>query len=370
MGLPFFLSKATQTKVCGFPIGRILMYGSFFFFGQALISNAQKTSSTIRIAFGSCGQEWKPQPILDLAASYKPDYFIFLGDNIYGDSRSLDTLRKKYQKLGQKPEFQNLKKTTRLVATWDDHDYGENDAGRHYPLKEASKALFLDFWQEPEDSPRWKHEGIYHSFFIPGEVKIQVILLDTRTFRDNLRLAQKGQRTWNGQSFFYDLDYLPHESGDSTLLGASQWAWLEEELKKPAEVRLICSSTQYGIAYNGYEAWANFPAEQQKMQNLLRKTRAEGVLFLSGDVHYGEISRIEVPDLYPIYDFTSSGITSTWHFATPNAHRVEGPVMENHFGWIEIKKEKEIQIDMKLVDVKNNVRFEDQVKQAELRFGR
>ena len=69
--------------------------------------------------------------------------------------------------------------------------------------------------------------------------------------------------------------------------------------------------------------------------DLIKKNKANGVVFITGDVHYSEISKLET-DFYPIYDFTSSGLSSTWHFATPNKNRIEGPIMDNHFGLITI----------------------------------
>ena len=140
-------------------------------------------------------------------------------------------------------------------------------------------------------------------------------------------------------------------------------------MKKPAEIRIIASSTQFGISFNGYEAWANFPHEQEKMLQLIQKTKANGVLFISGDVHYAEISKLEKPGLYPIYDFTSSGITSTWHFATPNKNRIEGPVMENHYGKITIDWSKsDPLIKMEAIDISDNQRFELTVPLSELKF--
>jgi hypothetical protein len=75
----------------------------------------------------------------------------------------------------------------RYIATWDDHDYGVNDGGKEYPKKEESKKIFLDFFKEPDTSSRWKHKGIYTSYYY-GEAgkKLQVIVLDCRTFRDRL----------------------------------------------------------------------------------------------------------------------------------------------------------------------------------------
>ncbi|TNE50772.1 MAG: alkaline phosphatase family protein [Bacteroidetes bacterium] len=332
---------------------------------------AQEPDSLIaRIAFGSCGHEDQPQPILDTVLKHHPDLFIFLGDNIYGDTKDMQVLRDKYAQLGAKPEFQRLKAGTRLLATWDDHDYGWNDAGRHYPFKAESKQIFLDFWEEPAGSDRFNHPGIYHSYMFEGlGRRLQLILLDNRTFRDNLR-SYKGELKGDGR-FFYTLDYYPHETPDSTLLGEEQWKWLEQELCKPADLRIIGSGTQFGISYNGYEAWANFPHERQRMLNLIRQTGANGVLFLTGDVHYGEISKLESPGLYPIYDITASGITSTWSFATPNTNRIEGPVMDNHFGLLTIDwSDPDPTISMEIYDIRNNQRVEYQVRLSELRSGK
>ena len=310
------------------------------------------------IAFGSCGHEDEPQPILSLAASYRPDLFIFLGDNIYGDTDNMDTLRAKYQRWGSKPEYRQLDSATRILATWDDHDFGRNDAGRYYPYLEASKEIFLEHFKEPLNSSRRQHAGIYHDEYIQaGDRVIQVILLDVRSFRSNLLLYDTSAVVPR-KKYFYSLDYKPHVSTDSTLLGDAQWKWLEQVLKKPADLRLICSGTQFAIEYNGYEAWANFPHEQQRMLDLIRQTKANDVYFLTGDVHYGEISRIENPGAYPIYDITSSGITSTWDFAAPNKNRIEGPVMDNHFGLLTIQWDKKPIVKMEIIDGSNNVRVE------------
>lgn len=320
------------------------------------------------IAFGSCGHEDQPQPVLQIAAEKKPAAFIFLGDNIYGDTDNMDTLRAKYARFGAKPEFQQLAAGTKILATWDDHDYGRNDAGKYYPYKEESKEIFLNFFKEPALSERRKHSGVYHAEYIWVDDKvIQVILLDNRTFRSDL-LLYDGKNPVTQDKFFYKLDYSTHTSKDSTFLGEEQWRWLEKELRQPADLRLICSGSQFGIAYNGYEAWANYPLEQQRMLELIKTTKAEGVLFLSGDVHYAEISKLQSPGLYPIYDITSSGITSMWDFATPNANRIEGPVMDNHIGLLTIQWEKDPVISMEIIDKNKNSRLEYTIKASELRF--
>jgi alkaline phosphatase D len=320
-----------------------------------------------KIAFGSCGEEFKPLPIFDRVVEHQADLFIFLGDNIYGDTYDMDTLKMKYQKLANKESFQNMKQNVPIIATWDDHDFGWNDIGKEYRFKKESKEIFMNFFEEPHDSDRRKHEGIYHSYeYQYGDKKLQVILLDNRTFRDGIK-KYNNEFEEDERYSFYDKDYAPHTSTDSTFLGEEQWAWLEKELEKPADIRLIGSGSQFGIEWNGYEAWANFPHEQKRFLNLIKKTKANGVMFLTGDVHYSEISKLET-DFYPIYDFTASGLSSTWLFATPNKNRIEGPVMENHFGMVTIEWTKDPEIKMETWDVKNNQRLEYDIKLSDISF--
>jgi len=320
-----------------------------------------------KIAFGSCGHQDHELPIFNNIVSHNPDVFVFLGDNIYGDTKSMSVLRSKYKKLKQKSSYQNLKKHVEIIATWDDHDYGWNDIGKHYKCKEKSKEIFLDFFEEPKNSTRRLHKGIYHSYeYIKNGNTIQIILLDGRTFRDDLK-KYNGEFK-NDRRYFYKLDYSPHPlSKNPTLLGEQQWKWLEKELSKPADVRIIGSGTQFGIEFNGYEAWANFPNEQLKLLKLIKKTRANGVLFISGDVHYAEISKLENSYTYPIYDITASGLSSTWHFATPNKNRIEGPVMENHFGLLSINcSNPSPTIKAEIWDIKDNQRVEYTIELEEI----
>tara|TARA_B110000285_G_scaffold46734_1_gene52551 strand:- start:3181 stop:4230 length:1050 start_codon:yes stop_codon:yes gene_type:complete len=321
------------------------------------------------IAFGSCGHQDNPLTIFNNIAALQPDLFVFLGDNIYGDTKEMDTLKAKYKKLSDKPSFQNLKKNTTIIGTWDDHDFGWNDSGRHYQFKEESKEIFLDFFEEPLDSERRNHKGIYHAYEYKHQGKIiQVILLDGRTFRDSL-LDYAGEYK-DDRRFFYEPDYFPHPiDSDKTLLGAAQWEWLEKELQKPADVRIIGSGTQFGISFNGYEAWANFPNEQLRFLNLIKKTKANGVLFITGDVHYGEISKIKHPGLYPIYDVTSSGLSSIWHFATSNSNRIEGPIMDNHFGLLSIDfSGSKPAVKTEIWDKNDNQRVEYTIPISEITF--
>ena len=281
-----------------------------------------------RIAFGSCAHQDQNQPILREVVAAGPEIFLYLGDNIYGDTRDMAVLQAKYAKLAAKEEFRQLRAKVAVTAVWDDHDYGANDAGKEYPEKEESRRIFLDFWKVPAGSPRRAHPGIYGSHvYREGNRAMQLLLLDTRFFRDPLK--RKTGPPWKN-------DYEPDPDPGKSLLGDAQWKWLEEELKKPADLRIIATSIQFSHEYNGWESWTNLPAQRQKMIELIRDTRANGVIFISGDVHWGEISRLPVQGAYPLYDVTSSGLTEEWEKVEPNRNRV-GPVIQaNHFGMIEV----------------------------------
>lgn len=341
----------------------------FLLIVSILFSSILVAQKQTKIAFGSCGKTKSGLPILNLVVDHHPDLFIFLGDNVYGDTYDMEVLQNKYKKLNSLESYQNLKNTTPIIATWDDHDFGWNDAGRHYPFKEESKKIFLDFFEEPTDSDRWNHEGIYTSYIKEYDgKKLQIILLDNRTFRDDLK--PYNNEFSDNEAFFYHIDYAPYSlNSDSTFLGEEQWLWLEKQFEKEADIRIIGSGSQFGISYNGYESWANFPNEQKRMIDLIQQKKVNGVVFLSGDVHYAEISKYESSNIYPIYDVTASGLSSKWHFATSNTNRIEGPVMENHFGLLTIDwKKEETSLKMEIWDELNNQRIEHTINLNKISF--
>lgn len=319
-----------------------------------------------KIAFGSCGHQDHDQPVLDTVVAQNPDLFIYLGDNIYGDTKDMKVLRAKYDKLGSKKRFQFLRAKVPVLSVWDDHDYGWNDAGKEYLKKEESKAVFMDFWKVPQDSGRRKHAGIYGShLFKDGKRKVQVILLDTRTFRDPLKRNQKILP----ENTKFKNAYQPDTSPEKTLLGKTQWKWLATELAQPADLRIICSSIQFGHEYNGHESWTNLPLEQKKMFETIRDAKANGVVFISGDVHWGEISKRNFDGLYPIYDVTASGLTMDWHNTEPNQFRIGKVWPKNHFGMLEIDWQSDSpSVLMKIIDVAGNIQVQHSVPLSKLQM--
>ncbi len=318
-------------------------------------------SQITRIAFGSCSKESLPQPIWDAVLAAKPELFVFLGDNIYGDTRDMDVLRAKYAKFAAIDGVRRLRAEVPVVATWDDHDFGENDAGSEYPMKAQSKRIFLDFWGEPADSPRRERDGVYTSYaFGPEGRRVQVILLDLRYNRTPIATSPfldsaDGYKTWAERAEKAGREvpgpYARNADPAATMLGERQWLWLEEQLRQPADVRVIASSLQVIADFPGWEAWVNYPNDQQRLFRMIRDTSARGVFMISGDTHYGELSRQGENVPYPLYDLTSSGLTEAWHAPVPNALREEGrSFRQANFGMIEIDWSKR-SLDLSLRDV-------------------
>lgn len=289
-----------------------------------------------KLSFGSCLHQEKPLDLLGNASKTRSDAFVFLGDNVYADTYDSIRLNGCYQELACNSNFQRLIKHTPIYATWDDHDYGANDVGKHYPLKEASKRIFMSFFKIPSNHEMRSHTGIYHSQIIKHKGKsIHLILLDTRTFRSDLTLSASKNVQTDGQ-VEYDLIYAASDEVDSTMLGTEQWVWLKDRLSKKASLTVIASSTQFGASYNGYETWSNFPLEKIKMLQLIDQISTCPVVFISGDVHYAELSKDTINDRV-VYDLTSSGISETWGFAAPNTQRIAGPEMKPNFGLLKIQ---------------------------------
>ncbi len=283
-----------------------------------------------RVLFGSCIKQDDPTPIFPVMSRTQPELLLFLGDNIYADTSDMDVMRAKYAKLASNDGFKALTSGAQVMATWDDHDYGVNDGGATYPQRVAAQQAFLDFWGEPADSPKRQRPGIYEAkrFGPPGK-RLQVIMLDTRYFRSPLKT---GPRQLGGP-------YVPDNDPEKTILGEAQWKWLEEQLRKPADLRVIASGMQVVAESAGQETWANLPHEQTRLFDLVQSTAAGGVIFVSGDRHWAEMSIANDGVAYPLLDATSSSFNQKHPRGTPTRNRfraIKQTYHEENFGVINI----------------------------------
>ncbi|MDP4790509.1 MAG: alkaline phosphatase family protein, partial [Verrucomicrobiales bacterium] len=158
----------------------------------SMMAPAGEPAALSRILFGSCLKEAEASPIFETILAHKPGLFLFLGDNIYADTSDMAVMQAKYDVLAATPKFAELMKACPVHATWDDHDYGLNDAGADYEKRDEAQKIFIDFWGDAADSPRRTRPGIYEAKIYGEEgTRVQVIMLDTRYFRGPLKKGEK-----------------------------------------------------------------------------------------------------------------------------------------------------------------------------------
>lgn len=320
--------------------------------------------SVSRIAFGSCSFQSVEQPIFRAVVKAQPDLYLSLGDAIYGDydvatksayAVTPKTLRREWQVLADNPDWQNLIEHIPVMATWDNHDYGHHSAGAEFPLQAESEEIFLDFFGEPSASWRRSRAGVYDSkIFGPEGRRVQVVLLDTRSFKSVPVLAQRPEGVAGSLG-----KYAPNHDPAASLLGEEQWRWLEQELQRPADVRLVASSGQVIADQKGMDEWGNYPLERARLLALIASAESDRSLLLSGNVHFSEISAVEVAS-GTLVDFTSSGLThvNEEYPKAPNRYRVAGPHSDLNFGLVEINWEPGPTIVLQSIGVDGEVQFE------------
>ena len=299
-----------------------------------LISSANFIyAESIKIGLGSCLDQDYPQPIWQSIKKEDLNYFIFLGDNVYGDTRygSLRKMKSAYDK--QKKVLPDFLNDISIFSIWDDHDFGINDGGADYRFKRRAQELYLDFWEITKDDDRSNREGIYFSkneiFF---DKKFKFIFLDTRFFRSKL----KGKKS----------NYIENIEPDATILGNAQWTWLENELKSDFDFLFIFSSIQIIAKDHRFEKWSNFPNERAKLFELLEQFNDKTILF-SGDRHRAGIYRKN-----GIIEVTSSSMNKPGSsFSETDSYLIGKTYPQENYGVLEILENT---IHIKIKDIKGN----------------
>jgi alkaline phosphatase D len=263
----------------------------------------------LAITFGSCffladsdpvwgGQEYGGGfGIFDAIAAMKPDLMLWTGDNLYfqkPDEFDPAAMAMRYQRQRTFPPLQKLLTAAPHLAIWDDHDYGPNNADMSYVLKGESLQLFRRYWANPgyglPDVP-----GIF------GQARwgdVDLFLLDDRWYRSAN-------------------DAL--DGPDKTMFGTQQLAWLRNALiHSQAPIKLVVNGSQMWNRANRFEGWNHFATEQRAFADWLLAQKIDGVVFLSGDRHFSELLKINRLGTYPLYEFTSSPLTSR-PWANPDA---------------------------------------------------
>lgn len=299
----------------------------------------EKTPRDFSFLVGSClylndpaydypGKPYGQDPgILTVMARTPADFMLWGGDNLYlrvPDYSSAWGIRYRYHWNQAFPLLQPLLAARPNYATWDDHDYGPNDSDRTFELAAISAACFKSYWPnktygEP-DNP-----GVYQQLRY-GDAAI--FMLDDRTYRAPDAVPDSVAGRPNPAKSFY---------------GPRQLRWLEEGLRASrATFKFILNGGEVLNPHAEKECLRYYVAEYEELLGYIQRNRIPGVVFLSGDRHFSEINRVQPAGFYPLYDITSSSITSSVHDITgtpemQNPYRVPGTLLlDNNFVKVEI----------------------------------
>lgn len=292
--------------------------------------------------------------IFESIAAAQPDFMLWLGDNVY--YREVDWLteagmRYRWAHDRALPELQPLLGAVHHYAIWDDHDYGPNNADRTFRLRETSLRVFRDHFPNPSFGTA-EAPGVFTRF---DWADVEFFLLDDRSYRSP--------------------DEMPDIPG-KRMLGQAQMDWLKEALAgSQATFKVVASGSQMVNPLTFFEAFGNFPAEQKELFDFLRDARVEGVVFLSGDRHHTELLRRQVPGLYPLYEFTSSPLTSGGsriEKEADNPARIPGTWVTGgtrNFGLLEVAgKPGERVLTLRTLDAQGKELWKHEIREGELRF--
>jgi alkaline phosphatase D len=302
-----------------------------------------------KFIFGSCAYLNEPgfdrpgkpygqgTAIFKSMAASGADFMIWGGDNWYlreADFSSESGIWYRYSHDRATPELQPLYAAMPHYATWDDHDYGSNDANKSFGFKDVTLAAFKAYWGNAtwgeSDNP-----GVYGKFFW-GDAAF--FLMDNRWYRDDDHLDAKAAAAMKTQ------------------YGARQRDWLKQSLLAAQTLRhfkwkFIVTGGQVITDFGGWsETFAYYPDERADLLKFITEHKITGVVILSGDVHFSELARKKLTDTQWIYELTSSPFsagpsTGAVKERAADEHRVAGTqVVENNYCVLALRGPKDARV--------------------------
>jgi alkaline phosphatase D len=295
--------------------------------------------------------------ILTSMANTPVDLMIWLGDNTYmreADYTSKSGIDYRYQHTRSEKNLQAFLAKTQHYATWDDHDYGDNDGNESYDLKEHTRKTFIDYWGNKTFGEN--NTGVYSNFKYNDAA---FFLLDDRSFRTES-----------------DID---ETKANKTQLGATQLNWLKNNLKHSrAPFKFVCAGGQVLNRYTDKESFNLYQKERKELLEYIVDQKISGVVFLSGDRHHTEIltDSTYINELgYPFIDITSSplsaGVSNVLEIEeAKNPQRIQGTlVVDNNYCTITVfgNKKGQRQLEINCFDKNGKVIWTHQIHEKNLK---
>lgn len=296
--------------------------------------------------------------IFETMATTPADFHIWMGDNWY--TREVDYTSRwglNYRASMDRSHkvLQAFMAAMPQYAIWDDHDYGPNDAGKSFLLKDDSRDIFKKYTLNPSYGEEGK--GIYTKFSY-GDVDF--FLTDDRYFRSEIEIADSVEGAPNpGKTYF----------------GKMQMEWLKNALLfSKATFKIIVTGGQVLNPLNKVESMSHYSYEYHELLDFLGEYGVPGVVFFTGDRHHSEVIKMERPGLPPLYDVTISpytaGVSKASGIEKDNPFRVPNTLVEaQNFGKIAVSgKKNERKLSVSFIGVSGKREAEWSVSEKELQF--
>ncbi|MFD2255461.1 alkaline phosphatase D family protein [Luteolibacter algae] len=264
------------------------------------------------IAFGADFHKtglWN-QALLERIHQQKSSALLLLGDGAVDDRENRVGLhRSDYLLRDLSPGWRKLVASTPVYATWDDHDYFNNDLsgvpkGFTAEDRSAVRKVWTQSWNNPSYGFEDRNEGI---FFRTRIGPCDVIMLDTRYFR-----TAKGK--------------------PDNFLGEAQLQWLEKELAACTGPFIFLSSgTMWSDNITaGKDSWGTWdPETRERIFSFIEEKRIGGVMLLSGDRHGARVVRIPRASGFDFWEFELGSLG-----AHPGPPAIGKPAEDQPFGMI------------------------------------
>jgi alkaline phosphatase D len=299
---------------------------------------------------GGAGYVPSSERIWDVIHSHNPSAFLFMGDNVYINmpEQPNGIHYYTYYRRQARPEFRRLVASSSAYAIWDDHDCSTDDVWMGpYKDKPVWKLplfeVFRQNWNNPGyGDPEWP--GCWFNFQIAD---VEFFMLDGRFYRTNPFME------------------------NPTMLGPTQKKWLLENLKKStAKIKVLASPVPWSLASKGEarDTWNGFKEERQEIFDFLVDNKISGVILLSADRHRSDAWKIEHPDLYPLYEFSSSRLTNQ-HFHELMPKALFGYNQKQSFGLVTFDTRiQEPNVSFQIYNIDNQLIHTLKVKLSEISY--
>ncbi|MBI0398236.1 MAG: alkaline phosphatase family protein [Cytophagales bacterium] len=243
----------------------------------------------VKIAFGSCPHRWGlgNHTLLEQIQERGNQAMLFLGDIAVQDRNDhLGMHRADYLLRDFLPAWQNFAAQTPVYASWDDHDYFDNDKagipeGYSEKGRNGVREVFKHSWVNHSYGDEANQEGIFTRDRIGP---FDILMTDNRYFRT----GEKG-----------------------SFLGPQQMNWLKEQLLdcEGPFIVLSCGSMWSDFVSNGKDSWGvNDPEGRDELFSFIEENNISGVLLISGDRHGARGFTIPRKSDFGFYEFEAASL--------------------------------------------------------------